>query len=81
MRSKVLRDSISGMTKPEIRRLARRGGVKRIKCDIYNQARLAMRIFLHRLILKACALAELAGRKTISTVDVGAILAKSVGRD
>ncbi|KAI8567982.1 hypothetical protein RHMOL_Rhmol02G0163900 [Rhododendron molle] len=28
---KVLRDSIQGITKPVIRRLARRGGVKRIK--------------------------------------------------
>ncbi|KAI3698148.1 hypothetical protein L6452_31260 [Arctium lappa] len=28
---KVLRDNIQGITKPAIRRLARRGGVKRIK--------------------------------------------------
>jgi histone H4 len=29
----VLRDNIQGITKPAIRRLARRGGVKRIRCD------------------------------------------------
>ena len=29
---KVLRDNIQGITKPAIRRLARRGGVKRIPC-------------------------------------------------
>ncbi|KAG5356470.1 Histone H4.1 [Yarrowia sp. C11] len=33
---KVLRDSISGVTKPAIRRLARRGGVKRIGTEIYG---------------------------------------------
>jgi len=30
---KVLRDNIQGITKPAIRRLARRGGVKRISAD------------------------------------------------
>ena len=32
---KVLRDNIKGITKPAIRRLARRGGVKRISGLIY----------------------------------------------
>ena len=40
---KVLRDNIQGITKPAIRRLARRGGVKRISRLIYeaNAARAA----------------------------------------
>ena len=33
---KTLRDSIHGITKPAIRRLARRGGVKRISGLIYE---------------------------------------------
>lgn len=33
---KVLRDNIQGITKPAIRRLARRGGVKRISGLIYE---------------------------------------------
>ncbi|KAL3782552.1 hypothetical protein ACHAWO_000752 [Cyclotella atomus] len=33
---KVLRDNIRGITKPAIRRLARRGGVKRISGLIYE---------------------------------------------
>ena len=33
---KVLRDNIQGITKPAIRRLARRGGVKRISGLIYD---------------------------------------------
>ena len=34
---KVLRDNIQGITKPAIRRLARRGGVKRISGLIYEE--------------------------------------------
>ena len=36
---KVLRDNIQGITKPAIRRLARRGGVKRISGLIYEETR------------------------------------------
>ena len=33
----VLRDNIQGITKPAIRRLARRGGVKRISGLVYEE--------------------------------------------
>ena len=33
---KILRDNIQGITKPAIRRLARRGGVKRISASMFN---------------------------------------------
>ena len=36
---KVLRDNIQGVTKPAIRRLARRGGVKRISGLVYEETR------------------------------------------
>ena len=36
---KVIRDNIQGITKPAIRRLARRGGVKRISGLMYEEAR------------------------------------------
>uniref|UniRef100_A0A0D3F8Z9 Histone H4 n=1 Tax=Oryza barthii TaxID=65489 RepID=A0A0D3F8Z9_9ORYZ len=39
---KVLRDNIQGITKPAIRRLARRGGVKRISGLIYEETRGAL---------------------------------------
>ena len=40
MANKVLRDNIQGITKPAaIRRLARRGGVKRISGLIYEETR------------------------------------------
>ncbi|KAK7925276.1 hypothetical protein WMY93_007586 [Mugilogobius chulae] len=40
---KVLRDNIQGITKPAIRRLARRGGVKRISGLIYEETRGVLR--------------------------------------
>ncbi|KAJ6846207.1 histone H4 [Iris pallida] len=41
---KVLRDNIQGITKPAIRRLARRGGVKRISGLIYEETRGVLKI-------------------------------------
>merc|ERR1712001_280419 len=43
---KVLRDNIQGITKPAIRRLARRGGVKRISGLIYEETRGVLKVFL-----------------------------------
>ncbi|KAL1238584.1 Histone [Trichinella spiralis] len=43
---KVLRDNIQGITKPAIRRLARRGGVKRISGLIYEETRAVLKLFL-----------------------------------
>ncbi|KAM0350256.1 hypothetical protein ACHAPU_003423 [Fusarium lateritium] len=40
---KIVRDSIKGVTKPAIRRLARRGGVKRISAGIYDEIRIALK--------------------------------------
>lgn len=41
-----MRDNIQGITKPAIRRLARRGGVKRISGLIYEETRGVLKIFL-----------------------------------
>jgi hypothetical protein len=43
---KILRDNIQGITKPAIRRLARRGGVKRISGLIYEETRAVLKNFL-----------------------------------
>jgi histone H4 len=50
---KVLRDNIAGITKPAIRRLARRGGVKRISGLIYDETRGVLKVFLE--VSGACA--------------------------
>ena len=47
---KVLRDNIQGITKPAIRRLARRGGVKRISGLIYEETRSVLKVFLENVI-------------------------------
>src|SRR5207244_11423093 len=47
---KVLRDNIQGITKPAIRRLARRGGVKRISGLVYEETRGVLKIFLENVI-------------------------------
>lgn len=40
---KIIRDTIHGVTKGDIRRLARRGGVKRISANIYDEIRTALK--------------------------------------
>ncbi|KAL3074847.1 hypothetical protein niasHS_014292 [Heterodera schachtii] len=49
----VLRDNIQGITKPAIRRLARRGGVKRISGLIYEETRSVLKVFLENVIRDA----------------------------
>merc|ERR1711900_18904 len=62
---KILRDNIQGITKPAIRRLARRGGVKRISADIYEETRLNLKLFLQHLLSDICAVVEMCKRKTV----------------
>lgn len=67
---KVLRDNIQGITKPAIRRLARRGGVKRISGLIYEETRNVLKIFLEGIIRDAVTYTEHARRKTVTAMDV-----------
>ena len=67
---KVLRDSIRGICPAEIRRLARRGGVKRMSGLIYDETRDELKSFLTRVIGDAITYTEHARRKTVTTLDV-----------
>ncbi|XP_015349634.1 uncharacterized protein LOC107149346 [Marmota marmota marmota] len=67
---KVLRDNIQGITKPAIRRLARRGGVKRISGLIYEETRGVLKVFLENVIRDAVTYTEHAKRKTVTAMDV-----------
>ena len=67
---KVLRDNIQGITKPAIRRLARRGGVKRISGLIYEETRTVLKTFLENVIRDAVTYTEHARRKTVTSMDV-----------
>ncbi|KAH3666084.1 hypothetical protein OGAPHI_004273 [Ogataea philodendri] len=67
---KILRDNIQGITKPAIRRLARRGGVKRISALIYEEVRAVLKSFLENVIRDAVTYTEHAKRKTVTSLDV-----------
>lgn len=67
---KILRDNIQGITKPAIRRLARRGGVKRISGLIYDETRGVLKLFLEGVIRDAVTYTEHAKRKTVTSLDV-----------
>ncbi|PNG99944.1 Histone H4 [Tetrabaena socialis] len=67
---KVLRDNIQGITKPAIRRLARRGGVKRISGLIYEETRTVLKTFLENVIRDSVTYTEHARRKTVTAMDV-----------
>jgi histone H4 len=67
---KILRDNIQGITKPAIRRLARRGGVKRISGLIYDETRGVLKVFLEHVIRDAVTYTEHARRKTVTAMDV-----------
>ena len=67
---KVLRDNIQGITKPAIRRLARRGGCKRISGLIYEETRGVLKVFLESIIRDAVTYTEHARRKTVTAMDV-----------
>ena len=63
-------DYLKGISKPSIRRLARRGGVKRIGGLIYDETRDTLKKFLENVCLDACTYMAHARRKTITTMDI-----------
>ena len=67
---KTTKDVILGITKPAIRRLARRGGVKRISASIYEETRNTLKSFLENVVRDAVTYTEHARRKTVTAMDV-----------
>ncbi len=67
---KVLRDNIQGITKPAIRRLARRGGVKRISGLMYEETRTVLKTFLENVVKDSVTYTDHARRKTVTALDV-----------
>lgn len=64
------RDPLMGITKPAIRRLCRKGGVKRICNLMYEETRCLVKGFMENIIADALAYVEHARRKTITYEDV-----------
>lgn len=69
-RLKALRDNITGIKSPGIRRLARRGGVKRISGLVYEETRGLLRQFLENILRDAVTYTEYSKRSTLSALDV-----------
>lgn len=67
---RILRDSIQGVTKPAIRRLARRGGVKRISSLIYEDTRSVLKVFLENVLRDTITYTKHARRQTVTAMDV-----------
>ena len=63
-------DNLQGITRPAIRRLARRGGVKRISDVIYRETPCVLEDFLQKVIRDAVTYTEHAKRKTVTAMDV-----------
>jgi histone H4 len=70
-------DAISGITRPAIRRLARRGGVKRMSSLVYEEVRVSLRSFLTKVVFDAHLYALHAHRVTICPMDVVYALKRS----
>ncbi|KAK1656759.1 histone-fold-containing protein [Colletotrichum godetiae] len=59
---KSFKDNIRRISKPDIRRLARR--------DVYDEARAAMKSFLENIIRSAVMYCDHANRRTITSLDI-----------
>jgi histone H4 len=67
---RALRDHLSNISKADIRRLARRGGVKRLSSAIYPETRDVLKGFLKRIVGTALVYTEHASRKTVNVHDI-----------
>ncbi|KAF9889414.1 hypothetical protein FE257_007315 [Aspergillus nanangensis] len=70
-----LRDNIMGITRPAIRRLARRGGVVRIKKEVYDEIRVVIKTRIAEVLQQVVHIMDSAStgsyqRRTVSTRDV-----------
>lgn len=70
LKKSAQKETIQGVTKNAIRRLARRGGVKRINGLMYEETRTVLRAFLENLIRESVTYTEHARRKTVTALDV-----------
>lgn len=60
----------TALTRGGIRRLARRGGVKRISDGVYNETRDFVDYFLNIVVKDAAVFCENAKRRTITAMDI-----------
>lgn len=66
----IKKNNIYGVTKPAIRRLARRGGVKRLSSTVYEDTRAVLKMFLEGVIKDAVEYTAHRRQKTVTAMDV-----------
>tara|TARA_Y100000748_G_scaffold303144_1_gene307417 strand:- start:1069 stop:1431 length:363 start_codon:yes stop_codon:yes gene_type:complete len=69
LNSKVI-NPVLGLTKPSVRRLCRRGGIKRISGDIYDESRSVLKAFIDNIVKDALSYCAHARRKTVIPLDI-----------
>lgn len=67
---KRYRDNILSVTKPAIRRMARRGGIKRISSMMYDESRFVLKEFLTEVMRATVVHTDHANRRTVTAKDV-----------
>jgi histone H4 len=75
--TKVVPNNLNTITAGAIRRLARRGGVKRISATVYEPTRDFIDSFLDRVVKDCVIYAEHGKRKTVTAMDVVYALKKN----
>ena len=63
------KSSLDNTSKPSIKRLARRGGVKRISSFVYDDSKMILKKFLEGIVRDTVIYTEHAKRKTITSFD------------
>merc|ERR1711894_8245 len=63
-------DILKGLTKPTLKKLARRGGVKRISANSHDEMHFMVKEFLTTVISNTCTYSDHGKRKTITLQDV-----------
>ena len=66
--------ALRGFNKGEIRRLARRGGVKRISKEVYVETAETAESFIRKAVMAACTYCDGSQRKTVRVCDVNRAL-------
>eukprot|EP01060_Flectonema_neradi_P031739 TRINITY_DN48_c0_g1_i1.p1 TRINITY_DN48_c0_g1~~TRINITY_DN48_c0_g1_i1.p1 ORF type:complete len:105 (+),score=26.05 TRINITY_DN48_c0_g1_i1:146-460(+) len=69
-RNKNLKKGPKSITKGSIRRIARRGGCRRLAGSVYDEARDILTTFVGNVMNDTAALLEMTGRKTVRASDI-----------
>jgi histone H4 len=64
------KESLLGISAPAIKRLARRGGVKRMTAFMADETRTVLKTFLEKVIMDAVTYTEYSKRKTVMVMDI-----------